>query len=83
MGLEGFQGRRLAGPTTQAQLLGVADTISAHPLMLIAGLALGGWLAHKHISPWGAIWGEHHGSHSRAKALTGSKAKNRKKRRHR
>ena len=54
-------------------LHGVADTVAAHPLIVLAALALGGYLAHKHISPIGAIWGEHHASHSRNKALNGSR----------
>jgi hypothetical protein len=68
-----LEGPRLGAIRTprSGTLLGVTDTIKAHPLMILAGLALGGWLAHKHISPWGAIWGEHQASHARTKSLTG------------
>ncbi len=59
---------------------GFFDTIMSHPLILIIGLGLGGWLAHKHISPWGAIWGEQHAAHSRATALTGARRRKRSRR---
>jgi hypothetical protein len=76
-----LQGPRLGAITTprSTTLLGVTDTIGAHPWMLVGGLILGSWLAHKHISPWGAVWGERHAAHSREKSFHG--AKQRKKRR--
>lgn len=36
-------------------LLGVGDTIATYPLVMIGGLVLGGYLAHKHIRPFKAL----------------------------
>jgi hypothetical protein len=77
----GLEGPKFGGPINFVKgtsLLGITDTVKAHPLVAVVGLALGGWLAHKHISPWGAIWGGHQASHSRAKALHGSRRRRRR-----
>jgi hypothetical protein len=60
-----------------ATLLGVSDTIVAHPWMIVVGLLAGSWLASKYSPSWGEIWGEHHASHAREKSLHGRKGRKR------
>jgi hypothetical protein len=76
-----LQGPKLGGPiqfTKAAQLLGVTDTLKAHPWMVVGGLLLGGYLATKYVTPWGMLWGENRMVESRTRSLTGAKRKRRR-----
>jgi hypothetical protein len=53
---------------------GVLDPILAHPLLLIGGLLLGGYLARSKFN-FGAIWGGHAAEQSREKALKGTRGR--------
>jgi len=52
-------------------LSGVGSAIVTNPLVALVGLVIGGYLAHKHIHPFGAVWGKLHAAHAREKALHG------------
>jgi hypothetical protein len=89
MALEGPRlGALRAAP--RSQLLGISDTLLAHPWMVVGGLFLGGYLFHKGLSPTkifgkpgsaGSIWGGHRMAQSRTKNLTGPRGRRRRRRR--
>jgi hypothetical protein len=59
--------------TTLAGLRGVADTLMQHWFVVLVGLAVGGYVADKHLLPRGGAWGEMQARHSRERALHGSR----------
>jgi hypothetical protein len=51
-------------------LMGVTDTIKAHPWAIVAGILFGAYALTKGWSP-GMIWGGHQAAHARNKSLHG------------
>jgi hypothetical protein len=86
MALEGPRlGALRAAP--RSQLLGISDTLLAHPWMVVGGLFLGGYLFSKGLSPTkllsqpSSIWGEQRMAQARTKNLTGPRGRRRRRRR--
>ena len=74
MTLSGPRSGALALARPRAQLLGVFDTLKKHPLVLIGGLVLGGYLARSKFN-FGSIWGGHKAEELRTKTLKGHKGR--------
>lgn len=81
MGLSGFRGGvNLAGPrvpaTTLAGFYGTFDVVKAHPLLILLGLALGGYWATRHSEGKGLVsssWGDQRYAQSRERSFHGTR----------